>query len=362
MMVYQSTTPYNDLPPLPPSVDVETKAVLKRAASAGRALGELKGVGLIIPNQAMLVTSLVLQEARASSAIENILTTNDALFRAFSADSGAVDSATKEVLRYREALWAGYEALGSRPLLTTNLFVQIVQTIKQTDAGIRNVPGTTIVNSANGSVVYTPPDGETVIREKLKQLEDFIHAEDDMDPLVKLALVHYQFEAIHPFSDGNGRTGRIVNVLYLVMRGLLDLPVLYLSKSIVKRKSDYYRLLRAVTEEGDWEPWILYMLTAVEETASFTRGRIVAIRDLMEQTALKAKELLPSRVYSKELIELLFYQPYTKVQFLVDAGIAKRQAAASYLKALEQVDILASRRLGRENLYLNHALFDLLAQ
>jgi Fic family protein len=360
-MTYGPRQPYNDLPPLPPSTDVETKAVLRRAASAGRAVGELKGVGLTIPNQAMLVTSLILQEARASSAIENIVTTNDALFRAFSADTGAVDPATKEVLRYREALWAGYEALKSRPFLTTNLFVQIVQTIKQTDAAIRKVPGTAIVNSANGAVVYTPPDGEAVIREKLKQLEDFIHAEDGMDPLVRLALMHYQFEAIHPFSDGNGRTGRIINVLYLVQRGLLDLPVLYLSKSITERKSDYYTLLRAVTEKGDWEAWVLYVLEAVEATAVFTRGRIIAIRDLMELTTRKAKELLPSRVYSKELIELLFHQPYTKAQFLVDAGIAKRQTAASYLKELEQIAVLTRHKIGRENLYLNQALFDLLS-
>ena len=361
-MTYDPTTPYNDLPPLPPAVETETKAVLKRALSAGRALAELKGIGRTIPNQAMLVTSLVLQEARASSEIENIVTTNDALFRAFSADTSNVDPATKEVLRYREALWAGYEALKTRPLLSTNLFVDIVQRIKRTEAGIRQMPGTAVVNSATGEVIYTPPEGEAVIRAKLKELEDFIHDADDVDPLVKLALIHYQFEAIHPFSDGNGRTGRIVNILFLVLNGLLDMPVLYLSKSIIERKSDYYRLLRAVTERAEWEPWVLYMLAAVEDTAVLTRQRIVAIRDLMVATTDMAKARLPSRVYSKELIELLFHQPYTKVQFLVEAGLAGRQTAASYLKALETIGVLESRRVGRETLYLNVPLYDLLAR
>jgi Fic family protein len=360
-MTFHPTTPHNDLRPLPPPIEIETKVVLKRAAAAGRALAELKGIGQIIPNQAMLVTSLVLQEARASSEIENIVTTNDALFRAFSSASASVDPATKEVLRYREALWAGYETLRTRPVLSTNLFIKIVQTIKQTDAGIRRVPGTAIVNSTSGAVIYTPPEGEAVIRTKLKELEDFIHAQDDVDPLVKLALVHYQFEAIHPFLDGNGRTGRIINILYLVLRGLLDMPVLSLSKSIIERKSAYYRLLQAVTENGEWEPWILYMLAAVEETAVLTRGRILAIRDLMAETTKKAKALLPSRVYSKDLIELLFYQPYTKVQFLVEAGVAQRQTAASYLKELERIGVLESKKVGKENLYLNTGLYDLLA-
>ncbi len=361
-MAFDPKIPYNDLSPLPPPVEVETKAVLRRAAAAGRALAELKGVGQTIPNQAMLVTSLVLQEARASSEIENIVTTNDALFRAFSSDSASIDPATKEVLSYREALWAGYEALQTRPMLSTNLFIQIVQTIKKNGASIRSVPGTAVVNSATGAVIYTPPEGESVIRTKLKELEDFIHADDGMDPLVKMALIHYQFEAIHPFLDGNGRTGRIVNILYLVMQGLLDLPVLYLSKSIIERKSDYYSLLRDVTEKKAWEPWTLYMLSAIEETAIMTREKILAIRDLMAVIAVKAKTSLPSRVYSKELIELLFHQPYTKVQFLVDAGLAKRQTAASYLKELERIGVLEPQRVGRENLYLNKALYDLLAR
>lgn len=360
-MTYDPRRPYNELPPLPPAVDVETKAVLKRATSAQVALAELKGAGATIPNQAMLVNSLILQEARASSEVENILTTNDALFRAFAAGTSRVDAVTKEVLRYREALWAGYEALKADAALTTDAFIRIVQTIKQDDASIRGDPGTHIFNRVNGAVVYTPPDGEALIRTKLRELEKFIHSRDGMDPMVKLALVHYQFEAIHPFSDGNGRTGRIINILFLILKDLLDLPVLYLSKSIIDRKADYYRLLGGVTERGAWEPWILFMLAAVEETAVFTRKRVAAIRDLLAATIAEARALLPSRVYSKELIELLFNQPYVKAQFLVDGGIAQRQTAAVYLRELERAGILRSEKVGRENLYLNVALFDLLS-
>jgi Fic family protein len=352
--------PYNDLPLLPPAKDVETKAVLRRAIGASRALAELKGLGQTIPNQAMLMDSLVLQEAKASSEIENIITTNDALFKAFTTETASVDAATKEVLRYREAIWAGYEALQTRPLLTTNLFVAIVQKIKGNQAGVRVVPGTSVANAVTGEVIYTPPEGESMLREKLKNVEDFIHADDGMDSLVKMALIHYQFEAIHPFTDGNGRTGRIVNVLYLVQRCLLDMPVLYLSKFIIEHKNDYYRLLRGVTEAGDWESWILYMLDAVEDTATFTRHRILAIRGLMEETSELTKAL-PGRVSSKDLIEIIFRQPYTKVQFLVDAGLGHRQTAGQYLRELESMGVLRSQRVGRETLYLNTRLYDLLA-
>lgn len=360
-MRFDPSKPYNSLPPLPPESGFETKAILKRAIAANRALAELKGVGLTIPNQAMLLDSLILQEAKASSEIENIITTNDALFRAFTANTSQIDAATKEVLRYREALWEGCNTLKKRPVLSTNLFIRIVQTIKQNQAGIRKTPGIKVVNSTTGKVLYTPPEGESNIRDKLKNLEDFIHSEDDIDPLIKMALIHYQFEAIHPFPDGNGRTGRIINILFLVFRGLLDLPVLYLSKAIIERKSEYYRLLREVTEKGQWQRWILFMLEAVEETAGFTRERIIAIRNLMEETMKKARKELPRHVYSKELIELLFRQPYTKGKFLVETGIAKRQTAAEYLKELEKIGVLKVQKIGRETLYLNWRLYDLLS-
>lgn len=362
-MAFDRRKPYNDLPPLPPRADIETKAVLRKAISAGRALAELKGLGETIPNQAILVNSLVLQEARASSEIENILTSEDALYRALTAQGGQVDPATKEVIRYREALWMGHRALKAQPVLSTELSIMLVQTIKDDRTAIRRPPQRVVIaNRATEEVIYTPPEGESVIRDKLANLQRFAHATDSIDPLIKLPVIHYQFEAIHPFTDGNGRTGRILNILYLVQCGLLELPVLYLSKFILAHKSDYYWLLRGVTEKEEWEPWILYMLQAVEETAAFTRIRILAIRDLIDGTIERAKRDLPRRVYSKELIELLFQQPYTKVKFLVDAGIAQRKTAAEYLRELERVGILKSERRGREVLYLNLGLFDLLSQ
>ena len=360
-MVFLPDKPFNDLPLLPPKGEIETKATLKKAISAGRALAELKGLGETIPNQAILLNSIILQEAKASSEIENIVTTHDALFRAFSAKTGQIDPATKEVLRYREALWEGFNSLRERPLLSTNLFIRIVQTIRANSAGIRNTPGTKVANAATGEVVFTPPEGEDVIRNKLKNLENYIHGEDPVDPLIKLALIHYQFETIHPFTDGNGRTGRILNILFLTSNQLLELPVLYLSKYIIEQKSDYYSLLRGVTEHQEWESWILYMLDAVEQTALLTRDKILAIRALLMETLEVTREKLPSRVYSKDLIELLFHQPYTKGQFLVDAGIAKRQAAADYLKELEGIGVLKVYRMGRENLYLNTKLYEILS-
>jgi len=361
-VTFDPDSPYNELPVLPPKAEVETRAVLKKAISAARAVAELKGVGGVIPNQALLVNTLVLQEARASSEIENIVTTNDALFRAMASSAGATDPATKEVLRYREALWQGLNRIKKNARLNADLFVNLVQTIKEDALGIRNRPGTVIGNTRTREVIYTPPEGERVIHRMLDELERFIHADDTLDPLVKLALVHYQFEAIHPFFDGNGRTGRLINILFLVHKGLLDLPVLYLSKYIIDRKPEYYRRLRRVTENGEWEAWVLYMLEAVENTSVFTRQRILAIRKLLDETLELAKRKLPARVYSKDLIELVFHQPYTKGQFVVEAGLAERQTAAEYLKELEDIGVLSPRKVGRENLYLNVKLYELLAK
>ena len=249
-----------------------------------------------------------------------------------------------------------------RPFLTTNLFIKLAQTIRENQAGIRNIPGTAVSNAATGEVIYTPPEGETVIRNKLKNLEEYIHEKDTIDPLIKLAVIHYQFESIHPFSDGNGRTGRILNILFLVFNDLLELPVLYLSKYIITRKNNYYRLMRLVTEQAEWEPWILYMLDTVEQTAFYTRDKILAIRDLLNEILHFAKQKLPDRMYSKELIELLFHQPYSKGQFLLNAGIAKRKTAAEYLKELEKIGILKLYKIGKENLYLNVKLYELLSR
>ena len=361
-MEFNPAIPYNDLPPLPPKAEIETKAVLRKVAAAGRSLAELKGLGSTIPNQSILVNSLVLREAKASSEIENVVTTNDTLYRAFTASSSAVDPATKEVLRYRVALWEGFNEMKKQGLLTTNLFIKLVQTIKENQAGIRAIPGTVIQDTKTGAILYTPPLGESVIREKLKNLEEYIHAADETDPLVKLSVIHYQFEAIHPFPDGNGRVGRIINSLYLVARGQLDVPILYLSKYIIDNKSEYYRLLRAVTAKGEWEKWVLYMLDAIQETAVETREKVVAIRTLMDHILQAGKAKLPAKVYSKELMEVLFRQPYTKVQHLVDAGIAERKTAAVYLRELEKAGILRSHKSGREVLFLNVKLFQLLSK
>ncbi len=361
-MTFDPTVPYNDLPPVPPRTELETKAVLRKVASAGRSLAELKGLGVTIPNQAILVNSLVLREAKASSEIENIVTTNDAIYKAFTASSSRIDPATKEVLQYRTALWEGFNELKRRGLMTTNLFIKMVQTIVQNQAGIRVLPGTVIQNTKTGEILYTPPLGEKVIRDKLGNLEEYIHGRDETDPLIKLAVIHYQFEAIHPFSDGNGRTGRIINSLYLVYRELLDLPVLYLSKYIIEKKIEYYTLLRAVTSKREWQNWILYMLDAIETSAIETRDKIMFIRNLIAQTLETGKRKLPTKVYSKELIELLFHQPYTKAQIVVDAGIAERKTAAVYLRELEKAGILRSKKVGKEVLFLNVKLLQLLSK
>ncbi|MFT6993507.1 MAG: Fic family protein [Maribacter sp.] len=309
------------------------------------------------PTSLLLVNAITLQEAKDSSEIENIVTTQDDLYQAFSTKTNTTDAQTKDVLRYRQALWDGYNSLDKRPL-STNTFVSIVQTIKENNAGIRKTTGTRI--TSEDQIIYTPPEGKTIIRDLLKNLEDFMHSENGLDDLVRLAVMHYQFEAIHPFPDGNGRTGRILNILYLVDKGLLDTPTLYLSRYIIANKNQYYKKLRAVTEKQDWEGWILYMLKGVEETAIYTLQKINAINSLMQETIALAKEKLPTRVYSKEFIELLFEQPYCKVKFLVDKDIAKRQTAAEYLQELEKIGILKSQKIGVENLFLNVKLFQIL--
>ncbi len=359
-MSYSPDKPHNYLPPLPPEAQIETPAVLKAAITANRALAELKGKSESLPNPSMLVNSIVLQEAKSSSEIENVVTTNDKLFTALSAEDSDVDPQTKEVLRYRQALWTGVEALNGRPL-TTDLFISLMQNIKETDAGIRTKPGTVIANPNTRKIIYWPPEGEELIRNLLVNLEQYIQAEDGVDPLIKMAVIHYQFEAIHPFDDGNGRAGRLINILYLMDKGLLPHPVLYLSDEIIRQKQNYYKLLRGVTEKQAWEPWILFMLDAVENTARRTMERIEQILSLLGETLELAREKLPARVYSKELIELLFEQPYCKVKYLVDRGIAKRQTAAEYLRELEEAGIVRSKQVGRENLFLNVQLYELLA-
>lgn len=357
MSTFNRLQPYNDLPLLPPQEELETKAVLKQAISANRLLANLRGLAAQIPNQGMLIQSVVLQEAKLSSEIENIVTTNDELYRADADPDSKTNPQTKEVLRYRQALNAGFHALKTRPL-STNLFIEIVRNIKAVELDIRKVPGTALKNSA-GETVYTPPEGENVIRNKLANLEQFIHEQNDLDPLIKMAVMHYQFEAIHPFEDGNGRTGRILNLLYLVEQRLLDIPVLFLSRYIITNKTDYYEGLRCVTEEQNWEQWILFMLQAVQETAQQTFDQVTRILELIEQTQTQIQQQAPN-IYSKDLVEVIFRHPYTKIQFIVDAGIAKRQTASTYLQSLAEPGILRPYKKGRERYYINDALLNVL--
>ncbi|MBA3896244.1 MAG: Fic family protein [Sphingomonadaceae bacterium] len=358
-MKFDAARPYNDLPTLPPAPALESRAVLKACIGARAALAELKALGDLIPDQAILINSIPLLEARASSEIENIVTTGDQLFRfaGTPSDAGA-DAATKETLRYRTALADGYRSLSERPL-STRTAVDICRTIKGGEIDVRTTPGTALANDRTGKIIYTPPEGESLIRDLLGNWETYIHATDDVDPLVRLAVQHYQFEAVHPFTDGNGRTGRVINLLFLVEQGLLDIPVLYLSRAIIRRKNDYYRLLLGVTVKADWEPWLLFLIDAVGETARWTSARIRAIRLLLDRTAAAMRKSAP-RIYSRELAELVFAQPYCRISNLVEAGIAQRQSASTYLKTLVSIGLLEERKAGRERLFVNPALLALL--
>ncbi|HVV69022.1 MAG TPA: Fic/DOC family N-terminal domain-containing protein [Gammaproteobacteria bacterium] len=350
--------PFNDLPLLPPAVDLETTTILKKAIEANRQLAELKGLVNSIPNQEILVDGIVLQEARLSSEIENIVTTNDELYKAAADEKLATDPQAKEVLRYREALWSGFQQLKERPL-STNLFIDLVRIIKGRDIGIRRVPGTKIANS-KGEVLYTPPEGESVIRDKLSNLEHFIHAENGIDALIKLAVMHYQFEAIHPFVDGNGRTGRVINILFLAEKGLLDKPILFLSHYILQTRQAYYEGLRRVTEEGAWADWVLYILEAVRVTAFETQERVIKILEAIESTKNQVQVKAP-KIYSRDLIDIIFRNPYCKVRFLEDVGLAKRQTAARYLQTLEELNLLESTKIGKEKYYINKVLTKILS-
>ena len=358
MSKFDRKIPYNDLPLLPPKADIETKKILRKTISAGRTLAQLNGALLNLPNPALFLDTIYLQEAKASSEVENIITTNDELYQSLVADRKIENSATKEVLNYKEALWLGLEQLKIKPFITTNLCIKIVQCIKQNDASIRVTPGTTLSNP-QGDVIYTPPSGENIIREKLANWETFINEDNSIDPLFKLALMHYQFEAIHPFSDGNGRTGRILLLLYLKVSGLLDIPAIYLSEYIIKNKAEYYQKLRGVTEKEEWEAYILYMLDMIEETSLKGLDRLNKIVTTMNKIADEIKKKLP-KIYSKDLIEILFRLPYTKRQHLINEKIGNPKTVGNYLIALEENGFLKSVRVGKEKLYLNQELLKIL--
>lgn len=358
MAAHNPKIPFNELPPLPPKKELETKGVLLKTIAASRALAELNGAIVNLPNPTLFLDTIHLQEAKASSEVENILTTHDDLYQSMVAGKKLKNAATKEVLNYKEALWLGLERLESKPYITTNLCIEIVQCIKKNTSGIRTVPGTTLANS-RGEIIYTPPSGETVIREKLADLERFSNQDSSLDPLIKMALIHYQFEAIHPFADGNGRTGRILLLLYLKMEKLLNIPAIYLSGHIIKNKAGYYKSLRDVTEKGDWESLILYMLEMIETTAGKGLKQLREIINLMETTSDEIKNKLPG-VYSKDLIEILFRLPYTKRKFLIEAGFGSPKTVGNYLLSLENYGFLKSIKVGKEKLYLNYKLMEIL--
>jgi Fic family protein len=351
--------PYNDLPPIPSGDTLETRPVLRACVAARAALAELKQAAKLIPNQAMLINTLPVLEAQASSAVENIVTTMDRLFENLHAEARA-DPATKEALRYRRSLMEGYRALERRPLSTRTAEL-VCTTITGVDMSVRKVPGTKLANAATGQTIYTPPVGEDTLRRHLAAWERFMHDERRIDPLIRMAAGHYQFEAIHPFTDGNGRTGRVLNSLFLIEEGLLTMPILYLSRHIIAHRAEYYDRLIAVTRDEAWEPWLLYMLEAVRETATWTLGRIAAIRELSEATAQRVRAELP-KIYSRELVDVIFEQPYCRIENLVSAGIAKRQTASRYLQLLAGLGVLEARKTGRQMLYVHPALLAALVE
>ncbi len=359
MTDFNPEIPNNTLPDLPPPIElIESTEILKICINARVALAELKQAAELIPNAAVLVNTLPLLEARASSEIENIVTTTDKLFEYADIAEDKADAATKEALRYRTALFEGTKMV-RRGMLTTDMAIHICSTIKGTDLDIRSESGTRLKNRMTGKVIYTPPEGQKLLIEKLDNWADFMHKHTEIDPLIRLAVQHYQFEAIHPFADGNGRTGRILNILFLVEHGLLDTPILYLSRFIIRNKAAYYRLLQNVTLQQGWTPWVKFILEGVEETCTWTTDKIKAIRELMEHTAEFVQYKMP-KTYSWELVELLFKQPYCRIGNLVDAGIAKRQTASVYLNHLCDAGILKEIKSGRENIFVHPKYIELL--
>ena len=354
---FKPEKPYNELPFVPPKKEkYETIELWKQESAARSAIAELKGIANIIPNQSILINAIILQEAKDSSEVENIITTRDKLYQAIST-SKKIDVATKEVMFYREALYAGCEKIEKQGYLSINDIIEIQRILLKNDAGIRKTPGTTLYNDLTNTVVYTPPEGIDVINNLLKNLFEYLN--DEENSLMKMGILHYQFESIHPFYDGNGRTGRIMNILYMIMKNYLDIPILYLSSYIIKNKSVYYELLRNVTKNEDWENWLLFILKGVEVTATETLENIKEIRILLDMTINIVREKL-SKIYSKELVELLFVNPYSKTEFLVNELKIERKAASRYLHQLVDIGILELTKIGKENIFINTKLMEIL--
>ena len=346
---------------LPPGIDLETRPILKKSAQAHRFLAELKGISATIPNQSILINTLALQEAKDSSAIENIVTTHDELFQQELFADVSVNAAAKEVSRYSVALKQGYEQVRKTGLLTNNHIMEIHAELGSGRPGLRTMPGTELKNKDTGVTVYVPPQDGEEIKRLMTNLEKYINDDDfsKLDALVKMAVIHYQFESIHPFYDGNGRTGRIINILYLVQHGLLNSPVLSLSRFINQNKGDYYRLLQATRNTGNWEDWLLYMLGGVEQTSRQTTTLIIGIVALMQRHKHTLRDRLP-KIYSQDLINNLFRHPYTKIEFVTDELMVHRNTATKYLDELVRIGLLSKHRLGKDNYYLNDALYGLL--
>ena len=357
-MRWDPQTPYDSLPLLPPAVDLESKKVLKSAIGARAALAGLDQAALNLPNPAVLLYAMPLLEAQASSEIENIVTTADALLKYAQTDRDAGESATKEAFRYRTALFEGVRAIQLRPL-TSGTAELVCTGIKNREMAIRRLAGTRIANPATGEVIYSPPEGADLIREKLANWESFIHADDGLDPLVRMAVAHYQFEAIHPFHDGNGRAGRIINILMLIEAGLIAEPILYMSRFINSHKNDYYRLLIGVTRDGAWEPWILYILEAVRQTAESTAAKVAAIRTVQQEIYDQARSASHGG-RNADFLAVLFEQPYTRIQMVVNRCGVSRPTATSWLNDLVSASILTARKFGRDRVFVNQRFLDVL--
>lgn len=352
--------PIKKLDKLPPKREkVETLEILRQLSKSSKALGELKGIAQTMPNQAMLINAVVLQEAKDSSEIENLITTQDELYKAI-ATKGKQSSQVKEVINYRRAIFIGHDLLKQQGFLKLKDIEFLQKTIIENNAGIRSMAGTVLKNDKTGEVVYTPPQEKDEILDLLGNfLEHFNISNEDFPPLINLAILHYQFESIHPFYDGNGRTGRILNILYLIINDLLDIPILYLSSYINENKADYYRLLNKVNKSDDWEEYILYILRAIEVTSNRTIDKINSINNLLSETIELAQNKEP-KIYRKELIELLFEQPYSKIEYVVQKLNVERKAASRYLSSLERIGIITSEKIGRENIYINTKLIEIL--
>jgi Fic family protein len=347
---------------LPINNDVETKAVLRKTASAHQALAELKGILSSLPNEQILLQTLALREARESSAIENIISTFDEIYRSNLQNQTFASAAAKEVHHYAKALIEGFDLVKIHGLLTINTILQIQEIVEQNKAGFRKLPGTKLLNDLTGEIIYTPPQEYDTIVLLMNNLELFMNDDSmmDTDPIIKMAIIHYQFESIHPFYDGNGRTGRIINILYLVQKGLLGLPILYLSGYIINHKSDYYRLLQQIRKTGDWEEWLLFMLDGIEKTAKEGIGLIQTLKLLLQEQKNQIRNTLP-KMYSQDLLNCLFKNPYTKIEYVQRDLSVSRNTAIRYLDDLVNVDILVKHKLGRDNYYENRKLFRLLS-